>query len=100
MSALGSALFDDGVYVNVNGQTGELITDPNTGELKVSIGSNQPIGGGAGGTTAAASSQVGANLGTSLSNALAGQLFGVPIWIFGLFLLILVLGVGFRSFRR
>jgi hypothetical protein len=86
----------DGLFVNVNGQTGEMIRDPVTGELKVVVGSNQPLGGGAGGTTIAPSSQVQG----SLSGFFAGQLFGVPIWLLGLFLFLIVIGTGVRHGRK
>lgn len=97
-----SGLLDttDGVFVNVDGSTGEMIRDPTTGELKVVVGSNQPLGGGAGGTTAAAPAQVGSSPGTILTGFFAAQLFGVPVWTLGLFLVIIVLGTGTRTFRR
>lgn len=90
----------DGLFVNVNGQTGEMVRDPLTGELKVVVGSNQPIAGGAGGTTAAAPAQVGPNVGTSFNTFITGQLFGVPIWTLGLIILIIVFGTTLRAARR
>lgn len=73
----------DGVFVNVNGATGEMITDPNTGELKIVAGSNQPIGGGAGGTTAAGpAGGPGAGIfTTSLINTLQQYPWAIPAFI-------------------
>lgn len=82
----------DGVFVNVNGTTGEIIQDPNTGETKVVVGSNQPIGGGPGGTTAAsASGAPSQGLGTA---TLTQLLQNAPTWALpvAVFLLILILG--------
>jgi|SRR5712664_945799 len=68
----------DGVFVNVGGNTGEMITDPNTGELKVVIGSNQPVGGGAGGSTlATATGAPGDAIGTQ---SLVRLLQNAPSW--------------------
>ena len=82
----------DGVFVNVNGSTGEMITDPNTGELKVVLGSNQPVGGGPGGTTAAtASGAPSVGLGTmTLTSFLTGfskSTWAIPALIFAIVLL-------------
>lgn len=88
----------DGVFVNFNGTTGEMITDPNTGELKMVVGSNQPIGGGPGGTTAAtAGGAPSAGLGT---NTLVALLQSAPSWALPaiIFIGILVLAAG--AFRR
>lgn len=87
----------DGVFVNVGGQTGEMITDPQTGELKVVVGSNQPIGGGAGGTTAAtAAGAPSAGLGT---NTLIALLQNAPSWAFPAAILILLLVFGISALK-
>jgi hypothetical protein len=94
----------DGVFLNVNGSTGEMIRDPHTGEVKVVVGSNQPIGGGAGGTTlSTASGQTQTNApspSSSLNAFFAGQLFGVPVWMLGFIILIVVLIGADRGLSR
>ena len=75
-----SGLIDpgDGVFVNLGGNTGELITDPNTGELKFVVGSNQPVGGGAGGSTQATAT--GAPSGAIGTQTLVQLLQSAPSW--------------------
>lgn len=88
----------DGVFVNVNGTTGEMITDPNTGELKVVVGSNAPIGGGAGGTTAAtASGAPAAGLGT---NTLVQLLQKAPSWALPVAIFVLLIVFGGAAIRK
>jgi hypothetical protein len=88
----------DGVFINVNGTTGEYITDPNTGELKVVIGSNQPVGGGAGGSTQATAT--GTPTGYLTTATLTKLLQNAPTWALpaAIFIIILVFAAG--SFRR
>jgi hypothetical protein len=72
-----------GVFVNVNGQTGELIQDPNTGETKIVIGSNQPIGGGPGGTTAQGTSATStSSVGGSINAFFTQYPWAIPAAIF------------------
>jgi hypothetical protein len=80
----------DGVFLNYQGNTGELIRDPQTGELKVIVGSNQPIGGGPGGSTAQGAASTGPSAFQAFLNK---QLYGVPHWTLGLFLVLVVLGL-------
>lgn len=78
----------DGVFVNVNGTTGELVTDPNTGELKIVIGSNQPVAGGAGGTTQAGAS--GQPSGGVFTGTITQLLSSAPTWAFPAVIIILL----------
>ena len=94
-----SGLIDpgDGVFINIGGKTGELITDPNTGELKFVVGSNQPVGGGAGGSTqAGAAGQPGAAIGTQ---TLVQLLQSAPSWALPAVIFIGVLILAASVFR-
>lgn len=95
-----SGLIDpgDGVFVNVGGQTGELINDPNTGELKVVIGSNQPVGGGAGGSTQA--SATGAPSGAIGTQTLVQLLQSAPSWALPVAVFVIILAFAMSTFRR
>ena len=90
-----SGLIDtgDGLFVNIGGNSGELVNDPQTGELKFVVGSNQPIGGGAGGSTQA--SATGAPAPAIGTQTLVQLLQNAPAWAFpvGVFVLILFFGV-------
>jgi hypothetical protein len=98
MSGIGSFLDPgDGVFVNVGGNTGELITDPNTGELKVVIGSNQPVGGGAGGSTQATAT--GAPAPAIGTQTLVQLLQNAPSWALPVAIFILILFFGAMLFR-
>jgi hypothetical protein len=88
----------DGIFVNANGSTGEMIQDPNTGELKIVVGSNQPLGGGAGGTTAAGPS--GAPSQGIATNTLVKLLQNAPTWAFPVAIFIVVLLIGTSLLRR
>lgn len=95
-----SAFLDpsDGVFVNVNGATGEMVTDPNTGELKVVIGSNQPVAGGAGGSTQA--SATGAPSGFIGTETLTKLLQSAPSWALPAVIFIAILAILAGAFRR
>jgi hypothetical protein len=84
----------DGVFINVGGKTGEMVTDPNTGELKVVVGSNQPIAGGPGGSTLAGAS------GQPSSLAWLSVFQSLPVWVIPLAIFGIVLIVGGAMFSR
>lgn len=85
----------DGVYVNVNGATGEIIQDPNTGESKIVIGSNQPVGGGAGGATMSTATGQ-----PTTGFALYSLFQAIPSWVILVGVVILALVFGGAIFRR
>lgn len=87
----------DGLFVNVGGNTGEMVTDPNTGELKVVIGSSQPVAGGLGGPTQYnAGGGPGAAVGT---NTLVQLLQSAPSWTLPAAIFIGILAIAAMVFR-
>jgi hypothetical protein len=80
----------DGVFVNVGGQTGEMVRDPITNELKIVVGSSQPVGGGPGGPTL-----TGPGGAPSYLSALQ-----IPVWVWPLAIVVIIVLVAAAFSRK